>query len=69
MLIISLQSATGLCPKLCRLGLEGVLSKDSCLVLETIPLEFVPRLVDASAVRLPIICADMLLCESVIEMC
>ena len=49
--LVTLLPANTLSPNIPHIGLQGLLLEDSDRVLETIPLEFVPRLAEASAVR------------------
>lgn len=49
--LVTLLPANALSPNILHIALRGLLLGDSDRVLETVPLEFVPRLVEASAVR------------------
>ena len=49
--LATLLPVNALSPNIPHIGLQGLLLEESDRVLETVPLELVPRLVEASAVR------------------
>lgn len=58
--LVTLLPVNALSPNILQVGLQGLLLEDSDWVLETVPLELVPRLAEASAVRFPDMLWDVL---------